>query len=248
MPCIVLAPSPPPSSGSGALERRKLPSKGSAPIGIGTPLVATRLDPVGVGFVLRCKVSMRSPNGASSRLRVGVFHGPFTGLPRRRRARRPAFRGPVDRTLDPPHPAIPRLNAVRSECGGWSGRRGNRPGGRTASCRFSRHAVRCFPCCMLYSALPRMNLMNSLPCSTTGKVVAMPMRTAVGRGITSWGTGDAQPAPVESGFREGRLTTRAAAPTSECCSGTFAENGAPLRTWTADGLRRSRRLVACSIV
>lgn len=78
--------------------------------------------------------------------------------------------------------------------------------------------MRCFPSRTLYSALPRMNLMNSLPCSTTGKVVAMPMRTVAGRGITSWVTGDAQAAPVESEFREGRLTTRAAAPTSECCS------------------------------
>ena len=50
VPCIVVAPSPPPASGGGIGVGSAPSSTGSVPIVIGTPPVATRLDPAGVGF------------------------------------------------------------------------------------------------------------------------------------------------------------------------------------------------------
>jgi len=68
VPCIVLAPSPPPSSGGGIGVRRATPSTGSVPIGIGTPPVASRLHPAGVGFHSQRHELSRTPNGASEQI------------------------------------------------------------------------------------------------------------------------------------------------------------------------------------
>ena len=68
VPCTVLAPSPPPPSGGGIGVGRATPSTGSAPIVIGTPPVATRLDPAGVGFHWQRDEFPRSPNEASEQI------------------------------------------------------------------------------------------------------------------------------------------------------------------------------------
>ena len=67
VPSTVLAPSPPPPSGGGIGVGRAPSSTGSVPIGSGTPPVATRLDPAGVGFHSDRDEFSRSPNEASSR-------------------------------------------------------------------------------------------------------------------------------------------------------------------------------------